>query len=173
MDSEGQDQTAHTRSLIRAFTVRKQNYWIVQNVWIECKGLDDTSRMCRMIWICTLCACSKTLFAWRGPIDNDIGSNRSNQQKQNLLGGNTRISGSTGGNGIFPLFHGICIHLNRKPLLVCLFVHFLFRHFETLKASSVCCCIMWTFFLPCLFPLSTVYNDGSGEGLAWFWINEI
>ena len=30
-DSEGPDQPAHLRSLIRAFTVRKQNHWILQN----------------------------------------------------------------------------------------------------------------------------------------------
>ena len=35
-DSEGPDQTAQMRSLIRAFTVRKQNHW--KNVWIESKG---------------------------------------------------------------------------------------------------------------------------------------
>ena len=28
-DSEGPDQTAHTRSLIKAFAVRKQNHWIL------------------------------------------------------------------------------------------------------------------------------------------------
>ena len=30
--SEGPDQPAHPRSLIRAFAVRKQNHWIQQNV---------------------------------------------------------------------------------------------------------------------------------------------
>ena len=31
-DSEGPDQTAHPRSLIRAFTVRLQNHWILENI---------------------------------------------------------------------------------------------------------------------------------------------
>ena len=31
-DSEGPDQPAHPRSLIRAFGVRQQNHWILQNI---------------------------------------------------------------------------------------------------------------------------------------------
>ena len=38
-DSAGPDQTAHPRSLIRAFTVRKQNHWVLQNVSMESKCL--------------------------------------------------------------------------------------------------------------------------------------
>ena len=34
-DSECPDQTAHLRSLIRAFTVRKQNHWILHNLFID------------------------------------------------------------------------------------------------------------------------------------------
>ena len=48
-DSEGPDQPAHSRSLIRAFTVRLQNQWIQQNVWLESKGPGDNLRMRRMI----------------------------------------------------------------------------------------------------------------------------
>ena len=48
-DSEGPDQTAHPRSLIRAFTVRKQNHSILQNVRMENKSLGDTLSMRRMI----------------------------------------------------------------------------------------------------------------------------
>ena len=36
-------------SLIRAFTVCKQNHWILQNVQMGSKGLDDTLHMCRMV----------------------------------------------------------------------------------------------------------------------------
>ena len=48
-ESEGPDQTARMRSLIRAFTIRKPNNWILQNVRMESKGPDDTLRMCRII----------------------------------------------------------------------------------------------------------------------------
>ena len=51
-DSEGPDQTARMRSLIRAFTVCEQNHWLLQNVWMDSKGSDDTLRMRTMIWIC-------------------------------------------------------------------------------------------------------------------------
>ena len=50
-DSEGPDQPAHPRSLIRAFTVRLQNHWIQQNIWMESKDTNDTLRMRRMIWL--------------------------------------------------------------------------------------------------------------------------
>ena len=41
-ESKGPDQPACLHSLIRAFTVLHQNHWILQNVWIESKGPDDT-----------------------------------------------------------------------------------------------------------------------------------
>ena len=41
-DSEGPDQPAHSHSLIRAFVVRKQNHWLLQNVSMESKCLDET-----------------------------------------------------------------------------------------------------------------------------------
>ena len=50
-DSEDPDQPAHARSLIRIFTVRWQNHWIIQNVWMNGKDPDDTLRMRRMIWM--------------------------------------------------------------------------------------------------------------------------
>ena len=61
-DSEGPDHPAHPHSLIRIFTVRQQNHWTLQNVWIESKSPDDTLHMRRMIWICAFCVCSKALF---------------------------------------------------------------------------------------------------------------
>ena len=61
-ESKDPDQTAHLRSLIRAFAVRKQNLWILKNVSMESKCPDETLRMCKMVWIRTFCACSKTLF---------------------------------------------------------------------------------------------------------------
>ena len=48
-ENEGPDQSAHPRSLIRAFAVRKQNHWILYNVSMERKCLDETLRMCRMM----------------------------------------------------------------------------------------------------------------------------
>ena len=44
-DSEGPYQTAHTRSLIRAFAVRKQNHWIQQNSSMENKCPDETAHV--------------------------------------------------------------------------------------------------------------------------------
>ena len=41
-NSEGPDQPAHTRSLIRAFTARRQIHWILQNVRMESKDPDNT-----------------------------------------------------------------------------------------------------------------------------------
>ena len=61
-ESEGPDQPALPHSLIRAFTVRLQNHWTLQYVWMESKGADCTLRMRRMIWICVFCACSKACF---------------------------------------------------------------------------------------------------------------
>ena len=61
-DSEGPDQPAHSRSLIRTFTVHYQNHWILQNVWMESKGPDDTLPMRRMIRICAYWVCLKALF---------------------------------------------------------------------------------------------------------------
>ena len=46
VDSKGPDQTAHLRSLIRAFTVCCQNHWILQNV-LENK---DTYHTCHKLW---------------------------------------------------------------------------------------------------------------------------
>ena len=66
-DSEGPDQTARMRSLIRAFAVRCQNHWILRNVSMESKGPDETLRMRRMMWIPIFCARSKALFACSGP----------------------------------------------------------------------------------------------------------
>ena len=37
-------------------------YLILQSVWIESKDSDDALRMCRLIWICTFCTCSKGTF---------------------------------------------------------------------------------------------------------------
>ena len=68
-DSEGPDQPAHPRSLIRAFAVRKQNHWIQQNVSMESKGKDDTLRMRRMT-VRILSMLEGTFFAWRGPFMN-------------------------------------------------------------------------------------------------------
>ena len=51
-DIEGPVQPAHLRSLIRAFTFRRQNHWILQNLCSESKSPDDTLPMRRMIWIC-------------------------------------------------------------------------------------------------------------------------
>ena len=50
-DSEGQDQPVHLHSLIRAFAVRKQNHWILQNVSMKSKCPDETLRMYRLMWI--------------------------------------------------------------------------------------------------------------------------
>ena len=40
-DSDGPDQPAHPHSLIRAFTVRSQNHWTLQNVSMERKCSDE------------------------------------------------------------------------------------------------------------------------------------
>ena len=60
-DSEGPDQTAHPRSLIRAFPVRWENHWILQNVWME--SIDVESTLKRRV-ISTLCSghCNTTNF---------------------------------------------------------------------------------------------------------------
>ena len=39
----------------------------LQNVWMESTCPDDTLRMCRMIWICTLRACLTALFRLMKP----------------------------------------------------------------------------------------------------------
>ena len=44
------------------------NHWILQNVWMESKGTDDTLHMRRMIWICMFFACSKAHFYLMQPI---------------------------------------------------------------------------------------------------------
>ena len=40
----GQGETCfgHMHSLIRTFTVHEQNHWILWNISVESKGLDDT-----------------------------------------------------------------------------------------------------------------------------------
>ena len=45
-------QRRHPRILIRAFSVRLQNHWILQNVSMACKGPGDSLCMRRMFWIC-------------------------------------------------------------------------------------------------------------------------
>ena len=42
-DSDGPDQPAHPRSLIRALAVRKQHHWILKNVSVESKCPDETA----------------------------------------------------------------------------------------------------------------------------------
>ena len=41
-DSQGPDQTARMRSLIRAFAVLLQHQWTLWNVWMESKCSDET-----------------------------------------------------------------------------------------------------------------------------------
>ena len=48
-DSGGPDQPAHPRSLIRAFSVRYQNHWILQCVSMESKDPDETLRVRRIM----------------------------------------------------------------------------------------------------------------------------
>ena len=48
-DSKGPDQTAHLRSLIRAFAVRKENHLMLKNVSMVSKCPNETLRMCRMM----------------------------------------------------------------------------------------------------------------------------
>ena len=68
-DTECPDQSVHSRSLIRAFSVRKQNYWILQNVWMESKGPDVALRMHRMTWSCAICAYLKVLCLLSRPAE--------------------------------------------------------------------------------------------------------
>ena len=58
VDTECPDQPAYLHSLIKAFTIHQQNHWRIQNVGMEVRGPDDTSRL----WICTFCACLKALI---------------------------------------------------------------------------------------------------------------
>ena len=44
-DIEGLDQTAHPRSLIKAFPVSCRNHWTLRNVWMESKSPDDNLLM--------------------------------------------------------------------------------------------------------------------------------
>ena len=44
--NEGPDQTAHARSLIRAFVARCENHWIVQNISAKRGCPDETGRIC-------------------------------------------------------------------------------------------------------------------------------
>ena len=46
-----------------------ENYWILQNVWTESKGQDDTLHMHKVIWICSFCACLNIL----GSCDQNYG----------------------------------------------------------------------------------------------------
>ena len=62
-DSKGPDQTAHLRSLIRAFAVRVQNHQILENTpkylvnaLIRIRGL------CRLICIFTVCICPEDIL---------------------------------------------------------------------------------------------------------------
>ena len=64
-DSEGQDQTAQMRSLIRAFAVRYQNHRISHNVSMESNDLDETLRMRRVMWIRHILRIVEGTFAWR------------------------------------------------------------------------------------------------------------
>ena len=60
VDIEGPGQLVNPHGLIRTFTVRWQNYWILQNVWMKYKGQDNT--LYKIIRICTFFACSKARF---------------------------------------------------------------------------------------------------------------
>ena len=52
-----------------------QNHWILKNVWMQSKGLDDTLRMLGLIWmhrlgmswICAFCTCLKANFCLTQP----------------------------------------------------------------------------------------------------------
>ena len=48
-DREGADHPEHSRSLFRAFAVRRQNDLILQDVPMKSKGPDDTLCMHRMM----------------------------------------------------------------------------------------------------------------------------
>ena len=60
-NSGGPDQLAHPRSLNRAFAVRKQNHWILQNFSPESKCPDKTAHIQDDVNP-HICACSKALF---------------------------------------------------------------------------------------------------------------
>ena len=49
-------------SLIKAFTVHWQDHWVLQNVWMESNGPEDSLHMHRIIFICLFCTYSKTQF---------------------------------------------------------------------------------------------------------------
>ena len=67
-ESEDPDQSAHSRSLIRAFPVHKKNRWKLQNVWKESKGASDTLSLRRMIFIRTF---GQDIFRLTRPIWNN------------------------------------------------------------------------------------------------------
>ena len=67
-DSEGPDQTAQLRSLIRAFTVCEQNCLTLQHVYMANKCQHETSCMCGWIWMWAFCVCLKTPLHLTWPI---------------------------------------------------------------------------------------------------------
>ena len=69
-DSRDQDQPVLLHSLIRAFTVCKQNHWILLTVWMERNAWMRLFCVCRMMWSHTFCACSKAPFRLMQPIGN-------------------------------------------------------------------------------------------------------
>ena len=74
-DSEGPDQHANSRSLIRVFTVRSQSYWILQNVWLDSNYPDDTMYMRTMTL--NFAHTRRHIFALRGPVANsNLGNHR-------------------------------------------------------------------------------------------------
>ena len=68
VDSEGPDQPAHPRSLIRAFTVRYQHHWTLQYVSTESQCPDETLRMHGMnLNLFIFAHAWRHLFGRRGP----------------------------------------------------------------------------------------------------------
>ena len=67
-DSKSQTQPAHSGSLIRVFTLSKQNHWILQNVSMMNKCLGEALCMCRMTKILKFCSWPKALFHLTQPI---------------------------------------------------------------------------------------------------------
>ena len=61
-DSEGPDQTAHPRSLIRTFTVRLYNRWVLYNIARYSKIPDQTVYLHWLIWILTVCIYHEDTF---------------------------------------------------------------------------------------------------------------
>ena len=42
-------------------------HWILKNVSVKRKCLDETLHMCRMMWIITFCAYLNAFYVWQGP----------------------------------------------------------------------------------------------------------